>query len=170
LLFSEYVEGSSKNKALEIYALEGGSLEACEVRTYFNGNEKPSRFALHGTLARGGLQVLCTKDFAASGRAACDSPENLTFNGDDAVSLSCAGVIQDVIGEIGVDPGDSWGHGATLDHTLRRRCSITEGRAATTRPFDVDAEWLMDDEDSFADLGKRGCEPPDSPGAGGGSG
>jgi hypothetical protein len=155
LLFSEYVEGTSSNKALELYAVQAGTLEGCEIRTYFNGGDKPTRLELHGELAQGELSVLCSPKFASWATAACDTFGNLTFNGDDAIALSCAGIVQDVIGTIGADPGDGWGNGATLDHTLRRRCSVASGNTAAST-FDVEAEWITDPEDTFGDLGKRG--------------
>ena len=40
-----------------------------------------------------------------------------TFNGDDAMALSYNGTNIDVIGQIGVDPGSSWG-GLAVNTTL----------------------------------------------------
>jgi hypothetical protein len=164
LLISEYVEGSHSYKALEILALEGGSLEDCELQTYANGNQEPSRLALHGTLAKGEVQVLCSvgdNGLATAQPARCGPSVNLTFNGDDALALSCAGVIQDIFGEMGVDPGQSWGVGATADHTLQRRCSVTAGRTDNQKPFDIDAEWITFGRDTFSDLGQRNCVDPE---------
>jgi hypothetical protein len=153
------VEGSGSSKALEIYAPAAASLEGCELQTYFNGKPEPTRLALHGELAPGAVHVLCSSTLAAAQLALCSRSTSLTFNGDDALALSCDGVILDVIGEIGVDPGDSWAEGATADHTLRRRCSVTRGRAAAA-PFDVDAEWITFGTDTFSDLGRRSCDAP----------
>jgi hypothetical protein len=159
LMFSEYVEGSGSFKALEIYALEASSLEGCELQTYSNGKLEPARLALHGQLARGAVQVLCSSTLATAQPSACDRSTNLTFNGDDALGLSCAGQTLDVIGQIGVDPGESWGVGATADHTLRRRCEVTTGRSDGSTPFEIDAEWLTLGVDTFSDLGARNCTP-----------
>lgn len=162
LIFSEYVEGTGSLKALEIYAVAASSLEGCELQTYSNGKSEPSRLALHGVLGQGEAYVLCTLALAAAQPNACDRSINLTvpfFNGDDALALSCDGKILDVIGEIGVDPGDSWGAGATLDHTLRRRCEVTVGRSTGNAPFEIDAEWLTLGADTFSDLGVRNCTP-----------
>jgi len=166
LLFSEYVEGSSTFKALEIFALRGGSLENCELQTFFNGKQEPSRLALHGSLEPGQQQVICsTGNDKAPGLALqhpelCQVATNLGFNGDDALALSCNGVVQDIIGQIGVDPGDSWGLGSTLDHTLQRRCTVTVGRTDNQEPFDVDAQWVIFGIDTFSDLGRRSCDDP----------
>jgi hypothetical protein len=159
LLFSEYVEGSGSAKALEIAALEAASLEGCELETYFNGKTEPSRIALHGQLAQGEVQVLCSSELAKTLPTVCSRATSLTFNGDDAVALSCDGVLLDFIGELGVDPGEGWDMNATLDHTLRRRCEITLGRREPSTPFVVDPEWTVWGRDTFSDLGARGCSP-----------
>jgi hypothetical protein len=159
LYFSEYVEGSGSFKALEIYAVAATSLEGCELQTFSNGKAEPSRLALHGALLAGQTHVLCSSTLVAAEPGGCSRSTSLTFNGDDALALSCGGVTLDVFGEIGVDPGDSWADGATLDHTLRRRCSVTQGRMAST-PFDVDAEWITFGTDTFTDLGRRECAAP----------
>jgi hypothetical protein len=157
LLFSEYVEGSGSFKALEIYAIETSSLEGCELQTYSNGKLEPSRLALHGQLARGEVQVLCSSTLATAQPTACDRGTSLSFNGNDALALSCASQVLDVIGQIGVDPGDSWGLGATQDHTLRRRCDVLVGRRDGSTSFEIDAEWLTLGVDTFSDLGVRNC-------------
>jgi hypothetical protein len=158
LLFSEYVEGSKSNKALEIFALSSGSLEGCELQTYSNGKTDPSRLALHGSLETAEVTTLCTKDLAEAEPLRCARSTSLLFNGDDALALSCNGVLQDTFGEIGVDPGESWGTGATVDHTLQRRCSVTHGRVDLQPPFAIDAEWITFGVDTFSDLGKRSCD------------
>jgi hypothetical protein len=159
LLFSEYVEGSGSFKALEIYASEASSLEGCELQTYSNGKLEPARLALHGALRQGDVHVLCSAALATALPSACDRSTNLIFNGDDALALSCGDERLDVIGQIGLDPGDSWGVGATVDHTLRRRCEVTLGRRDGQSPFEIDAEWLTLGVDSFSDLGVRNCAP-----------
>lgn len=159
LYFSEYVEGTGSLKALEIYAPAPASLEGCELQTYFNGKTEPTRLALHGELAAGAVHVLCSSTLATAQPALCSRSTSLTFNGDDALALSCDGVVLDVIGEVGVDPGESWAEGATADHTLRRRCTVTHGRTAAV-PFDVDAEWITFGTDTFSDLGQRACVAP----------
>jgi hypothetical protein len=157
LLFSEYVEGSGSFKALEIYAVAASSLEGCELDTYFNGKREPSPLALHGTLTAGGMQVLCSSTLATAQPSLCDRATNLTFNGDDALALSCGGIVLDVFGQIGVDPGDAWSMGATLDHTLRRRCSVSQGNRDGSQVFDIDAEWIVFGSDTFSGLGNRDC-------------
>lgn len=158
LLFSEYVEGSGSYKALELYALAASSLEGCELRTYSNGKaDSAARLALHGALAAGETQVLCSSALASAQPAACDRSTNLNFNGDDALELVCNDLTLDVFGQVGTDPGAAWGDGATCDHTLRRRCSVGEGLHDRIQPFDPATEWLLFPIDTFTGLGEHPC-------------
>lgn len=158
LLFSEYVEGSGSYKALEIYARSASSLEGCELRTYSNGRvDAASRLALHGALGAGETQVLCSSSLATAQPAACDRSTNLNFNGDDALELVCDDSTLDVFGQVGADPGTAWGDGATVDHTLRRRCSVMEGLQDRIQPFDPENEWLLLAIDTFTGLGEHTC-------------
>lgn len=159
LFFSEYVEGSGSYKALEVYAPSAATLEGCELRTYFNGKLEPARLALHGSLSSGGVQVLCSSTLATDQPNLCDRSTNLTFNGDDALVLACSGVVLDALGQVGVDPGEAWGDGATANHTLRRKCAITSGRTEDTAPFDPELEWSLLNADVFVDLGQHICPP-----------
>ncbi len=167
LLFTEYVEGSSSYKAVEITALEDSSLEGCRVATYFNGATSANGAALDGVLLEGQSTVVCSSALAGQG-AHCPRTAGLTFNGDDAVVLECDGVVIDAIGQIGVDPGTAWGSGdvSTVDHTLRRRCDAVPD-PDPANAFDPSVEWLGFPKDSFEDLGQRECS--DSGAAGSGS-
>jgi hypothetical protein len=64
-----------------------------------------------------------------------------------------------VIGQIGVDPGTAWGVGTvtTLDHTLRRKCSVTHGDDSGLNAFDPSLEWEAFPADTWSGLGQRGC-------------
>jgi hypothetical protein len=159
LFFSEYVEGSSSYKALEITAREAQSLAECRLVTYFNGSSSGSAIALDGTLGAGSVYVLCTTALATLVGSACDRATNLAFNGDDAVALECDGAMLDVIGQIGVDPGDAWGTGetSTLNHTLRRNCSSNAGDRDGSDAFDPASEWAAFPVDSFDGLGLGAC-------------
>lgn len=157
LMFTEYVEGTGSAKALELYALTASSLDGCELETYFNGKLEPARLALHGEVPAGETYVLCSSALGSSQPALCDRTTNLTFNGDDALGLRCGGVLLDVIGQIGVDPGSAWGEGATADHTLRRRCDVSNGSSSGSEPFDPAEQWSSFGPDLYEDLGLRVC-------------
>ena len=48
-----------------------------------------------------------------------------------------------MIGQVGFDPGTAWGSGmtSTLDHTLRRKASVSAGDPDGSNAFDPAAEW-----------------------------
>jgi len=161
LLFSEYVEGSSNNKAVEIW--NGGAdevlLSSCSVRYYTNGSLTVSAtLPLNAvTLAPGATWVLCHSSFRADlAPTLCDQLAGLNINGDDAIALDCQGTTMDVIGVIGVDPGSEWGTGvlSTADNTIRRLCSVADGNPdGWAAPFDPASEWEGFATDDFSDLG-----------------
>lgn len=160
LFFSEYVEGSSNNKALEIYNNTGASvdLSAYEVQMFFNGNTNAAlTIALQGTLPDGEVYVLAHSAAHPDILAVADQTNGAGwFNGDDAVALLYGGNPIDVIGQIGVDPGSQWGTGdtATANKTLRRMTSVTEGNADGYDAFDPAQQWQGFAQDTFADLGQ----------------
>jgi len=160
LWFSEYVEGSSSNKALEISARAHANLDGCKVSTYFNGKTEATVVAsLSGTLEAGQVLTLCTSTLKEKLADGCNQVGNLTFNGDDAIALSCDAQILDVIGQIGVDPGAAWGSelNSTADHTLRRQCTVPSGDPQGADEFDPSVEWQALPIDTFDGLGARGC-------------
>ena len=162
LFFSEYIEGSSNNKALEIYNNTGATvdLSAYEVQMFFNGNTNAAlTIALQGTLPDGEVYVLAHSAAHPDILAVADQTNGAGwFNGDDAVALLYGGNPIDVIGQIGVDPGSQWGTGdtATANKTLRRMTSVTEGEgdADGYDAFDPAQQWEGFAQDTFADLGQ----------------
>ncbi|MCK4315224.1 MAG: lamin tail domain-containing protein [Anaerolineae bacterium] len=93
LLFSEYVEGSSYNKVLEIYNGTGAAVNLAAggyvVEIYFNGSDSPGQtIPLVGTLADGDVFVLAHTSASAAILAVADQiSSGILFNGDDAVVL-----------------------------------------------------------------------------------
>src|SRR5215510_10659113 len=160
LYFSEYVEGSSNNKALEIFNGTGVAvnLSTYQVKYFFNGSTTAGlTISLSGTLAPGDVFVLAQ----ASADAAILAQADLTngsgwFNGDDAVALVHSGVNIDVIGQIGLDPGSEWGLGdtSTADNTLRRLTSVTGGDPNGADAFDPSLEWAGFPINTFDGLGQ----------------
>jgi hypothetical protein len=90
------------------------------------------------------------------------SSSALGFNGDDALVLLRDGTIVDVFGQIGVDPGSSWGSGATVtaNATLRRKSAVLAGDAVGTDAFDPAAEWEGFPVDTFSGLGAHTFSGP----------
>ncbi len=146
LFFSEYVEGSASNKAVEIYNPTGADIDlgnaGCSVRVYANGGNASVSIPLDGTLGDGEVLVICNS--ATTFPLLCDETSfNANWSGNDAVALICNGVILDVIGRIGEDPGTQWGMGSvtTAGATLRRKTGIVAGDGNGTDAFDPAAEW-----------------------------
>ncbi len=157
--FSEYVEGSSNNKALEIYN-SGDSdlnLNGYKVEYYFNGNASAGlTINLTGTIPAKGVFVLAHGSANTTILAAANQTNSSGwFNGDDAIVLKNGNNILDSIGQIGTDPGTEWGTGfsSTADNTLRRKISITTGRTTTDTSFDPSLEWEGFATDTIDGLG-----------------
>ena len=81
----------------------------------------------------------------------------INFNGDDTVVLRNGGIVIDVIGQIGNDPGPEWSGGGigTQNETLRRKSSITEGDTDGADAFDPSIEWDGFAQDTFDGLGSH---------------
>lgn len=159
LYFSEYIEGSSNNKALEIYnsSASGVDLGGHKVELYFNGsNSAGLTINLTGNIPANGVFVLAH----GSANATISATANQTnssgwFNGDDAIVLKNGSAILDSIGQIGVDPGTEWGSAftSTADNTLRRKTTIASGDTNATDSFDPAAEWEGYAQDTVDHLG-----------------
>jgi len=136
LFFSEYIEGSSNNKALEIYNPTGAAIDLTDYAVYRNNNGATSpstTFLPQGVIASKGVYIIGNASGIAGITAVSDTLHSLTFyNGDDAVYLVkiSTGDTLDIIGEIGVDPGSNWtvGTGATGEFTLVRKTTVFQGQ------------------------------------------
>lgn len=157
LFFSEYVEGSANNKALEIFNPTATAVDLADyaVALYANGSAAPTQTVqLTGFLASGEVYVIANASASAGVLAVADITSAVcTFNGDDAVALLYQGFASDVVGVIGVDPGAQWPiptGGATAESTLRRLSTVVQ-----PQPDWSIAQFQWDDFglDDFSDLG-----------------
>ena len=163
LFFSEYVEGTSNNKALEIFNGTGAPVnlgtDGYNVQMFFNGSPTAGlTINLTGTVANGDVFVLAQASASAPILAVADQTSSASwFNGDDAVVLRKGTTVLDVIGQVGVDPGTEWGTGltSTADNTLRRKPAITDGDPNGTDAFDPATEWDGFATDTFGGLGSH---------------
>lgn len=163
LLITEYAEGSSFNKALELTNLGTAavSLMGCEIRLYGNGSTVAGNtLALTGILAPRASVVYCHPSHATGVSCAATSLA-INFSGDDALEVACLGVTVDTFGRIGERPSPAWVGGglSSQDRTLRRKCSITMGDLNGFDPFDPSVEWDGFPLDTFGDLGTYSCPP-----------
>ena len=176
VLISEYVEGSSNNKALEIYNPHSAAIDLAAgqyvVQGYQNGAVSATyAISLTGTVAAEEAYVLANATAGTEILAVADQTSgSLTFNGDDAVVLRSGGTngpVLDSLGQVGVDPGTEWGSGltSTADHTLRRKTAVKFGDAVTTNAFDPATEWDGYAVDTFGGLGTHTneCTSPPLP-------
>lgn len=140
LFFSEYLEGTSNNKAIEIYNASSATVNLTDyvIYRYNNGSPTPTD-SLHpqGTLAAGAVWVAGNPSAVADILNVSDTLHSITFfNGDDAMSLKnkVTGVVLDIIGIIGNDPGTNWpvGTGATSEFTIVRNAGIQQGNTNWT--------------------------------------
>ena len=135
LFFSEYAEGSSNNKYIEIYNPTANAISLSSYTVYQSGNggSYTNTFTTNATIASGGVYMIAANQADASILAVADTamayPSIAHFNGDDAMILVSGTDTVDVIGVPGVDPGSSWtvGTGSTANHTLVRMASIGAG-------------------------------------------
>lgn len=149
LFFSEYIEGSSNNKALEIYNATGASIDLAaggyNIQMFFNGNASAGlTINLTGIVADGDVYVIAHSSANATILAQADQTNGAGwYNGDDAVVLRKGTTVIDVIGQIGVDPGSEWGAGliSTADNTLSRKNAVCAGDPDGSNPFDPSIEW-----------------------------
>ena len=148
LFISEYIEGSATNKALELYngTKAAVDLSVYSLALYANGSATATAtYALTGTLPRNQTFVFYNTAISDTAMLAAIAAipaaykvgrtypalDNITnYNGDDAVALLKNGVIIDLIGVFGIDPGTEWtgaaasGTGSTLNTTLSRVSSV----------------------------------------------
>lgn len=161
LFFSEYVEGTSNNKALEIFNGTGATVNLAaggySVRMFFNGSPSAGlSINLTGTVAAGDVFVLAHSSASGAVLAVSDQTNGSGwYNGDDAVVLRKGTTVIDAIGQVGVDPGTEWGTGltSTADNTLRRKGAIQGGDPIFSDEFDPAPEWDGFATDTFGGLG-----------------
>ncbi|MHA5864866.1 DNA degradation protein EddB, partial [Pseudomonas aeruginosa] len=73
-----------------------------------------------------------------------------------------SGEILDSLGQVGFNPGTTWGSGdvQTLDRSLVRKADIRDGDSDPSDAFDPAAQWLGYPRDTFANLGQHGAGEP----------
>ncbi|GGO11508.1 lamin tail domain-containing protein [Micromonospora parathelypteridis] len=165
LFISEYVEGSSNNKAIELFNGTGAPVDLSaggyQLQLYFNGSTTATTIALTGSVAAGDAFVFASASAGAAILAQADQTTGASlFNGDDAIVLRRGTTVLDSIGQVGVDPGTEWGAGttSTADNTLRRLSTVTAGDTDPADTFDPAAQWAGFPVDTFDGLGAHTVE------------
>ncbi len=178
LFISEYGEGSSHNKFIELY---NGTAEPVDLMDYQlwiarNGTNAwaDSTVDLVGTLEVGDVYVICHSSAAAAIKTHADAENGLlNFNGDDAVGLAKTNAVSgwvliDSVGQELDDPDVGWDvagtNNATFDHTLVRTASEPTTHwptSAGTGPGN--SGWDVYPKDTFTFIGYHGVAPQQPP-------
>ncbi|NBL64425.1 T9SS sorting signal type C domain-containing protein [Flavobacterium sp. NST-5] len=168
LFISEYIEGTSNNKYIEIYNGTGQPVDLSdyEIRLFANGAASPGNVeALTGTIDNGEVIVFRNSSANLSGTTSFPVSTTTNFNGDDAIALykNSTSSYVDIFGVIGNDPGSRWTAGSisTVDQTLVRKSSVLAG--ITTNPSGtgesafttLGTEWDSYATDVVSDLGSH---------------
>ncbi len=178
LYFSEYCEGSSNNKYLELYNSTGNPIDLTnyDILTNYNGGAWTGMhsFPAGTTLAAGDVWVIANDAADASILAVADeifawnaSGYIVGFNGDDVRALVTISptdtTIHDIIGLYDfVDPGDGWPVAgvpdATKEHTLVRKADVCFGNPdwnASAGTDSLNSEWIVYPQDDFSHVGSH---------------
>ena len=188
LFISEYVEGSSQNKAIEIYNPTANPIDLTDyqIDRYSNGSQSVSDFLqLSGTLAAGDVFVITNGDTDQQGQfgfidivlynmanqVAGAYPTPLHMNGNDAIVLSKNGTIIDIFGKVGEDPGVAWTDDAsagftdanggtwwTTNKTLIRKSTVKQGVTMNPTAFNATLEWDSLPNLTWTNLGSHICD------------
>tara|TARA_B100001769_G_scaffold216395_1_gene176043 strand:- start:480 stop:2090 length:1611 start_codon:yes stop_codon:yes gene_type:complete len=181
IFFSEYAEGSSNNKYLEIY---NNSDQAVDLTQYAfpNVSNDPTTVGEHeywntfdagATIEPFGIYVIANPSADGAILAEADMTFTYLSNGDDGFKLvygtEDSFTVVDELGDWQGDPGSGWDvagvSSGTANHTLVRKSSVQNGSfwsvsAGTTAE---DSEWIVYDQDTWTYLGSHETESVSCP-------
>ncbi|MDD2651008.1 MAG: YCF48-related protein, partial [Candidatus Cloacimonetes bacterium] len=175
LFFSEYIEGTSNNKALEIYNGTGQTVDLSnyKIKLAANGNawNESNTYQMTGTLAHGETFVIAHAQASNEIKDLADvypnSSNPTNYNGNDCSALFKNDEMIDIIGEynLGYNP-PNWDvagvTGATQDHTLIRKPTVispTTDWALSAGTNEDDSQWIVHPVNYFDDLGQHTFSP-----------
>lgn len=169
LCISQYIETSSGTtpKGIEVFNNTGSDIDlsASNLTVYqgTNGASCASKVTVSsGILKNGEVWVIGTTDLT---NYATSNGTNLSgtttygfaFNGDDALEIYLGGVLQDVIGTCGSDPGSSWsGNGVS---TANQNIQIKSGICSGTTSYWTDPSLRYDNIATGTDMTGFGNAP-----------
>ncbi|CAL2085445.1 endonuclease [Tenacibaculum sp. 190524A05c] len=149
LFFSEYIEGSSVNKALEIANYTGSTvdLSVYSIKRQTNGaGAWSSGLSLTGNLANGNVHVVANSGASTDITNKANQTSNaseLSFNGNDPVGLFKNDVLIDIIGTFDGGSGNF-----AINTTLVRKSTVS----GPTTTYSA-AEWDSFASDTFTNIG-----------------
>jgi Lamin Tail Domain/FlgD Ig-like domain len=181
VFFTEYIEGSSNNKAIEIYngTDDTVNLDNFRIAQAVNGGGWAyyHNFPEGAILEAGDVWAILNESTDPALYLPEDADEVLGYpsvvhhNGDDARGLEYTlngenWAMIDIIGDPNNDPGTAWDvagvTGATANHTLVRKGFVTAGNTdwlAAAGTTAEDGEWEVYDQNTFTYFGYHGEAP-----------
>ena len=174
LIISEYIEGSSNNKAIELFNATGDtvSLANYQIAQSNNGDgwEYYHTFPTGAEIAPFDTWVMVTNqvDSALFDTTLADEvlgyPSLVHHNGNDARAIIYISGEDTTVTDVFGDPNSDakWDVAgvseASGEHTLIRKANIFEGNPTALASFGTDAddsEWIVRDQNDFSDLGSH---------------
>ena len=189
MFFSEYAEGSSNNKYLEIFnpGLTEASLESMALAHTVNEPATPGSFETwvelpaNASISPGGIYRIVHTSAAPALLNSADFIYGNLSNGDDGFALVEGSptdfVILDIIGDWNGDPGSGWDVAGTANgtqnHTLVRKSHVLSGNAGdwnqSAGTNAGDSEWIVLEIDDWSNFGQHTVDGQcDTSGEGGG--
>lgn len=169
LIISEYSEGSSYNKYIEIFNATGSDIDLSNYQIWrvSNGGTWPeATINLNGTITNGDVFIVAHGSANATILANTNLiTGNANWNGNDAVGLAKNNgdgtyALIDTVGVDGADPGLGWDvagtTNGTLNHTLVRKstvCATSTNWPTSAGTSDLDSEWIVLDENDWTHIG-----------------
>ena len=180
IFFSEYAEGSSNHKYLEIYNPTSDAVDLTQY-AFPNVSNDPTVAGEHeywntfddgASVSPGDVYVICHGSADASIQAECDQTFTYLSNGDDGFALvkgteddfDVIDVIgQSIFDDTYADPGNGWDvageSDATKDHTLVRKPSVSTGNggdwASSAGTDAANSEWVVYDQNTWDYVGSH---------------
>ena len=181
LFISEYAEGSSNNKYMELYNPTsspifldeytfGNCSNGCDAlgsasTITDNVDYWTFNFPAGAQVAPGGTFIVAHPTADPTILAVADMTYTYLSNGDDTYVLAnIAGgdtTVVDIIGDLGADPGSGFAVAgvlnATQNATLVRKPGVSTGNggdwAASAGTNEIDTEWIINSQDDWINLG-----------------
>ena len=174
LFFSEYSEGSSNNKYLEIYNGTPNTiyLDSFAFPNVSNAPSNPGQYEFWNSfnsgdsIVSGDVYVIAHPSANANILAEADMTFTYLSNGDDGFGLVKGDqnnfVILDFIGNWDADPGSGWDvagvTNGTQNHTLVRKNWVNKGNdnwSISAGTDSLNSEWIVYPQDSIVSIGSH---------------
>jgi predicted extracellular nuclease/endonuclease I len=166
VFISEYIEGSSNNKAIELYNATANNIDLAAgnfvLNRYSNGGTSPTAITLTGIIPANGTYVVANTNANADILNKADQISgSLSHNGDDDYVLTADGTVLDSFGQVGFDPGSRYGSGEfeTANNTLIRNPDVYSGDTVVEDVFDPSTQWTGLGNNISDDLGIHTLTP-----------